>query len=394
MGNSFKVIKVTRQCPLCGSCQAHFLHEMKYAETGDPFLPSQYKIVCCANCHFLFNDFSGDSDGFRKHYRQILKYANPSLSGGGGSSVSEEQIWQSCFSMLKKYIPDQTIAVLDLGCGKGGFLKYFKKQGYSNLFGVDYSEPCIRNLQQYGIDGMSGDGRNLLPEKQFDLILSTGVFEHLVDPCNVLQMICSHLKPGGFICLVVPDANKYKCSTEAPYYYFDREHINHFDRHSLSLLGRLFSLTSILIHSCGFPLVNGTRIQYDLVAIFQKKKENAIPKPMIKYLNDSKKQWEAMALPILDQYENVFLWGIGAYAENLLVSDFFRNVSNLHLLDVDLSKQGKVINGIKISDPSLLLTYNHPHSAVLITSVLYEKEIIAQLKKMNWRGMIHNVVRK
>ena len=38
--------------------------------------------------------------------------------------------------------------------------------------------------------------------------------------------------------------------------------------------------------------------------------------------------------------EHVFLWGIGAFAENLLYAGYFKSAKDLHLLDVDQSKQG------------------------------------------------------
>lgn len=392
MENHSNIIKLQRKCPLCGSLKAYFLHEMQYAGGADIFLPSRYKIVCCKDCRFLFNDFSEDPDVFRKHYEQMLKYANPSLSGGGGFSASEKQAWKLFFSMLKKYIPDQKISIMDLGCGKGGFLNYFKNQGYTDLLGIDPSALCIQRLQQHGINGVVGDIQNILSERQFELILSTSVFEHLPNFREVLRTICDYLKPGAFVCLVVPDADKYKCSTNAPYYYFDQEHINHFNKHTLSLLGRLHSLTPILIRSCNLPLANGTRSHYNLIAIFQKENRTAVPRPIMQYLNDCTSRWGTMSLPALSQYERIFLWGIGAYAANLLASGFFRYIPNLHLVDADSSKQGKMMDGMQISGPEVLLEYNHSNSVVLITSVLYEKEIIMQLERMNWRGGIHSIV--
>ena len=89
--------------------------------------------------------------------------------------------------------------------------------------------------------------------------------------------------------------------------------------------------------------------------------------------------------------EHEFLWGIGAFAENLLYAGYFKSAKDLHLLDVDQSKQGKLIFDRKIEAPDALLNYNDGSSAVVITSVLYQKKIIESLQKMGFKGKFYTV---
>ena len=89
--------------------------------------------------------------------------------------------------------------------------------------------------------------------------------------------------------------------------------------------------------------------------------------------------------------EHVFLWGIGAFAENLLYAGYFKSAKDLHLLDVDQSKQGKLIFDRKIEAPDALLNYNDGSSSVVITSVLYQKKIIESLQKMGFKGKFYTV---
>ena len=73
------------------------------------------------------------------------------------------------------------------------------------------------------------------------------------------------------------------------------------------------------------------------------------------------------------------------------VAGYFKTAENLHLLDVDISKQGKKIFGKTVEPPETLLDFDPEKSAVVITSVLYKDKIIKLLQSMGFRGKYYTV---
>jgi SAM-dependent methyltransferase len=99
--------------------------------------------------------------------------------------------------------------ILDAGCGTAhrllGFAKRFPEASFC---GVDVAAAPLavaRDLAaRHGIRNVEfrqGDLLSWSAEERFDLIVSTGVVHHLVDPESGLRNLCASLAPGGGIIL-------------------------------------------------------------------------------------------------------------------------------------------------------------------------------------------------
>ena len=106
------------------------------------------------------------------------------------------------FSRIARFIPDNA-AVLDVGCGRGDFLRYLLQHRQSaKLCGIDYTE----NGQVDGIHFLQGDILKVDLQKQFDAVVSLAVIEHLPDVPAFLQRVHHLLNPGGlFIVMTLND---------------------------------------------------------------------------------------------------------------------------------------------------------------------------------------------
>lgn len=99
--------------------------------------------------------------------------------------------------------PGKNCTILDLGCGEGRYMPFFKNIG-CKIRGMDLSETLLRSAKtKYPLlDLVLGDMRNIpfLPAK-FDLILSLftsfGYFENDEENRQVVGSIYRCLKPGG-----------------------------------------------------------------------------------------------------------------------------------------------------------------------------------------------------
>lgn len=96
--------------------------------------------------------------------------------------------------------------ILDVGCGSGLFLSYFKKKGW-NVFGTEISKEISKfSSEMFGIKPLIGDLLNLkLSENYFDVITINNVLEHLSQPNETLLKIKSLLKDDGILEITVPN---------------------------------------------------------------------------------------------------------------------------------------------------------------------------------------------
>lgn len=102
--------------------------------------------------------------------------------------------------------------ILDLGCGDGYYLHILSNTKIKlSLVGSDFDPPALeaakRNLKGKKIPLHFGDLMKKLPFKDnyFDKIVMSEVAEHLPDDIKCLKEVRRVLKPGGILCLTVPN---------------------------------------------------------------------------------------------------------------------------------------------------------------------------------------------
>gem|GEM_PF-715421 len=97
--------------------------------------------------------------------------------------------------------------VLDVGCGRGEFVKLFAEMGYA-AEGIDISEVGISYARTQHPDCTfhCGPVEGMLPERKgmYDFVFSSEVIEHLFDVGTYLEAINRLLKPGGLFIITTP----------------------------------------------------------------------------------------------------------------------------------------------------------------------------------------------
>jgi len=96
-----------------------------------------------------------------------------------------------------------TDTILDVGCGKGNFLAFFKNA--VRRCGIDFSEvaiSCAKN-QHKNIDFILGDESSI--SGQYDLVTSFGVIEHTDNPSLHFKKLYESTKKGGSIFIACPN---------------------------------------------------------------------------------------------------------------------------------------------------------------------------------------------
>ncbi len=101
--------------------------------------------------------------------------------------------------------------VLDLGPGEGADLKNVKaalSPAHVELFGVEYYEEYVTNLQQQGVSVHRLDiERDRFPfhDGTMDIVIANQILEHTKELFWILSEISRVLKPGGIVIIGVPN---------------------------------------------------------------------------------------------------------------------------------------------------------------------------------------------
>jgi len=112
--------------------------------------------------------------------------------------------WHDYYPTIIRLVPPNSY-VLDIGCGRGGLLKYLRDKLNCRVMGIDISDDAIRICKEKGIDAIRCDvEKDDIPGK-YDVIILCAVLEHLIDPVSLLIKIRRNLREEGSVIIGVPN---------------------------------------------------------------------------------------------------------------------------------------------------------------------------------------------
>lgn len=160
-------------------------------------------IVKCSNCSFIFSEpyVGGTKEFYDLAFQNQDKSSYPDWKW-------EFDIGISRLKKSSKYNPK----ILEIGCGRGAFLKRISKLKISkNLIGLEYSDYGIKETKKIGIDCFAKDLREFAsnqPNETFDFVFIFQVLEHLDYTNKLFQLVSNLLKKGGELIIAVPNPKK------------------------------------------------------------------------------------------------------------------------------------------------------------------------------------------
>lgn len=210
-------------CPVCAS-----------NDLADVSILTESLVTAwCRACRHMFHRRKPTAPWYRDWYDQNWDVAAPSQPINAGGPPALRNPRQSLFYFCNPAL-EPGFSVLDLGCGYGNDLVPFMEFG-CDAFGVEASPHRAQAAQDAGIQTANVPAEQLSEQtfnRRFDLALSNHVLEHVFDPHAYMQSIRRVLKPGGWLCLTVPNAaNDFMLHN-----FFFALHIHFFSRYSLENL--------------------------------------------------------------------------------------------------------------------------------------------------------------
>jgi 2-polyprenyl-3-methyl-5-hydroxy-6-metoxy-1,4-benzoquinol methylase len=147
-------------------------------------------------------------------------------------------------------------SVLDVGCGDGSALRFFRALGFANLHGTEIDPGRRSALERDGISvTITSDLRAAaLPGASFDVVRLSHVLEHVTNPRETIAECRRLLKDRGTLLLAVPNFDapasrlfgRYFCGLQLP------THLYHFNKSTLIRLLDQYGFTVKKLRTIGY----------------------------------------------------------------------------------------------------------------------------------------------
>jgi 2-polyprenyl-3-methyl-5-hydroxy-6-metoxy-1,4-benzoquinol methylase len=154
------------------------------------------------------------------------------------------------FAVVERSLPVKTIAgggtMLDVGCGEGFALAFFREKGWT-VKGFDFSSAGIISKNPGCADSLvTGDVFGLLQAEmsagcRYDVVWLQNVLEHVIDPLSLLTLLRSLVSPAGMMIVTVPNDCSIVQQAAIMHQHIDQafwvappDHLNYFDYASLT----------------------------------------------------------------------------------------------------------------------------------------------------------------
>jgi len=227
----------TVDCPVCGGVEFEQLSEKdRYG--------LRMSVVACTACGLIQTNprmtQASYDEFYNSEYRRLYV----------GEEVPTDEFFQTqrrrgaeIFGYLVEQgaLPKQPrdSFVLEVGCGAGGILQYFREQG-CRVKGIDLGEEYLTfGVERHGLDLSAGTIADLELDRTSDVVIYSHVAEHLLDPVQELRHVREIIDPSGALYVATPGVKYLEHSYETDFLrLLQNAHTYHFTLKSLrNLLG-------------------------------------------------------------------------------------------------------------------------------------------------------------
>jgi len=237
--------KNVEACPLCGATE----YTKEFEKFSSP-------LVRCHGCDL------------RYHVRVPVDLGDIYMDDDYVIYVStdEEDQWQyrknrfgtERVRLLARYCGDlKGKKLLDIGCGNGFFLMAAKEAG-AVCVGGEFSKKFSEFTRKRVGVPVYQEPLTRFPERDFDIITSFDVIEHIPDPLSFVKSAADLLKPGGHMLLYTPNFDSFSIKVIGPYSSIvaPQQHVILFTQKALAYLGRKAGLEVVHTETKGLDFLS------------------------------------------------------------------------------------------------------------------------------------------
>lgn len=217
-------------CPVCSNKNFELLSEK---DRYGLYMP----VVICKICGLVQSSPRMNQESFN------LFYDNEYRKLYVGSEIPQNDFFSMQYNRGKAiydYIKNNGITIgetiIEIGCGAGGVLKYFKDNGH-NVIGYDLGTEYINyGKNQYNLDLFTGTIETTINQLNIkpNLIIYSHVFEHILDPNKELEQIKKLLAIDALLYIEVPGIKNIHNNYNNFLKYLQNAHVYHYTLRTLN----------------------------------------------------------------------------------------------------------------------------------------------------------------
>lgn len=351
-------------------------------------------IARCDNCGFIFQQNPLTAEQLENRYKNESKYEFDSADNIFAESDDyvkrchrqKHFIEENINSAANNAVGGGVESILEIGAASGYNLSLY--EGKRRL-GIEPSAlNCKLAKKNYGVDMFNGLWSEFLANNSsetFDLIFTSHVLEHIVNPMKFIEECATICNRYMFIEVPCFDIK----FIDEPYGMFSDEHVNHFTIQSLWNLMDRAGFAPVEFEMI-FGLENFVPAGCPAIATLWQK--SGIKKPIYnsgacleRYLSENEILLQKISEKIdcIPPAEKLALWGIGNNSSKLLANTNLAKKNIVRMYDSDKHKHGFKVMGIPITPFNAADVLSGAVDAILITTYTAQKAISRAIEKMN-----------
>jgi len=242
------IITITN-CPVCSSSNIE-----KVFDTVDHFSSGEVFPVCdCRECGFRFTNNFPSEDIIGKYY-DSPDYISHSDSHKGLINrlyhYFRKRMLKKKVDLVATHAKDNSIRLLDIGCGTGYFLQAAKKRGW-NVSGIEKNAKARESAKiRTGLVVKDENSLWNIENGAFDVVTLWHVLEHMEKLNESLEKLNDILTPDGTAVIALPNHHAYDARFYQAFWaaYDVPRHLWHFSPDAVEKLLNKHHLRIIDIH--------------------------------------------------------------------------------------------------------------------------------------------------
>jgi ubiquinone/menaquinone biosynthesis C-methylase UbiE len=374
-------------CPACKNL-SNYLLNWEFSGLNDSIFNYTARFFDCPNCGLVFIENIDDERLSRFYTEECAYFENTHFDINSPANVEKYSYYRDVLS--RHGLADTR--VVDVGCGRGGFLIWLNNNGWlADCYGVDVdvkSVPASCEKNELGYSVFFNQGRALaLPYESGTQQLLTyfHVLEHIKDIDSLLNEAYRVLKSGGHLVIEVPDAENYaRHEIGTAFWVSIREHIYHFSSYSLVQILQRHGFEILTVEQKTLPT---PEFRYPSLMIMAKKsglRNSACVDPVYSiapFFTLSKQELlkQADLVNVLAvNHSKLTFWGCSSELFSLLPKI---NSVNYDICDISEIKQRCEYKGNYIKNPLIVNT----NGGLIVSSYLHTDSIEKAAIDLGWK---------
>lgn len=189
--------------------------------------PGEFGLVRCRVCGLIRTNPrpTAESIGqyYPAHYGPYLgSRVTPTTQSHQRSSLRRFARWifRKVVRFNTQVVPElEPGRMLEIGCAAGNYLAEMQAVGWT-VEGIEFSDQAAEEARRAGFNVRTGSLETATADpNSYDLIVGWMVLEHLHEPIAVLKKLGTWAKPGGWLCLSVPNCGSLEFKIFRSYWY-------------------------------------------------------------------------------------------------------------------------------------------------------------------------------